>query len=138
MRPGQPRGQSTSWGTSNTMSPEVIIPLYSALMQPDLEYSVQFWALQLRTDVQVLECIQNRAAKLVEGLGGMSCEEQLSTLDVSDLERRWLRDDLIVLYSFLRRGSGDGGAELQGTAGGESCPRKGERWQQQTPCAPSA
>ncbi|KAK4828500.1 hypothetical protein QYF61_026771 [Mycteria americana] len=84
-----------------------------------IKHSIISWSKQMiillytaLKDVKVLECVQRRPTKLVKGLEGTSCEEQLRTLGLSSLEKRRLRGHLIALYSFSRRGSGEGGADL--------------------------
>ena len=55
----------------------LIVPLYTAIVRPNLEYCIQAWRPYLRNEIDMLEKVQRRTTKLITGLRDLSYEEIL-------------------------------------------------------------
>jgi ribonucleases P/MRP protein subunit RPP40 len=75
--------------------------LYKALVRPHLDYCSQAWRPHLQKDKDVLERVQRRATRMVSGFKDIHYEERLRRLNLTTLETRRLRADLLEVYKII-------------------------------------
>jgi ribonucleases P/MRP protein subunit RPP40 len=83
-------------------SKDVIVRLYKALVRPRLEFCIQAWSPYLRKDIDLIERVQRRATKLIEGYKNLSYENRLHLTGLITLEKRRVRGDLIQVFKMIK------------------------------------
>jgi hypothetical protein len=83
-------------------SKENMVRLYKALVRPRLEYCIQAWCPYLRKDIELLESVQRRATKQIEGYWNLRYEDRLKRTKLISLEKRRVRGDLIQVFKILK------------------------------------
>ena len=78
--------------------PELWKRLYTTYVRPHLEYDVQVWNAYAKKNVATLEKVQRRDTKIPYLLKHLTYEERLQNLNLTSLEVRRVKGDLIQLY----------------------------------------
>ena len=75
--------------------------LFTTFVTPHLEYKQLIWTPHLKKYITILENVQRRATKLVDGIHHMSYSKWLKKLNLPSLVYRRARGDMIEIFKHL-------------------------------------
>ena len=82
---------------------ELFRKLFTTFVRPHLEYAQAVWQPHLLKHKRMIENVQIRATKLVDGLKDLSYEERLRKLNLPTLTFRRERGDMIEVFNHIHR-----------------------------------
>ena len=84
--------------TMTYKSPEVMVPLFKALIRPILEYANPVWNPHQRKLINLIEQVQRNFTKAIIGMKKLEYEDRLKALKLPTLEYRRFRGDMIETF----------------------------------------
>jgi len=77
-------------------SKETMLALYKSLVRPHLEYPY------LVKDIKLVESVQRRATKMVQGIQHLNYDDRLNYLKLTRFEKGRVRSDLTGTFKFIK------------------------------------
>ena len=91
----------------SNFTPATFAKLFATTIRPTLEYCAPAWAPCSKKNAWHLERVQRAGSKHVRGLGHLSYEDRLRSMNLFSLSYRRRRGDLITLFRILSGLCGD-------------------------------
>ena len=79
----------------------VMVPLFKSLVRPILEYGNTVWSPSLKKHISLIEDVQRKFTRRINGMSGLEYENRLRILKLPSLEFRRKRGDMIETYKIL-------------------------------------
>ena len=80
----------------------IMLKLNKSLVRLQLDYCVQVWCPFPRKYIDIIEKVQRRATRMIEGFKGLAYEERLRRSGLTTLETRRIRADLSEVFEVFR------------------------------------
>ena len=82
---------------------ETLLVLYKTLIRPILDYGNTIWFPTLKKDIRAIESVQRRLTKILPELSHISYEERLRKLNLTTLDYRRHRMDMIQTFKIINK-----------------------------------
>ena len=86
---------------STYVDEEMVKKIITSFIRPTLEYAAVVWSPHLKKHITKLEKVQRAVTRWVPELRNLSYEERLAQLNLTKLEERRTRGDMIMIYKCL-------------------------------------
>ena len=84
---------------------EFMLNIFTMHIRPLLEYGCQVWNTGYLGDLKMLERIQRRWTREIDGMQGLEYSERLRKLDLFSIQGRLLRADLLLVWKIIHKKS---------------------------------